>query len=97
MGSRQVQVRFKREESPLLQGLFANRYSTGAEDGIRTRDLLLGKETLYQLSHFRLPSHYAELCGTVKTGPLALSMTSGLTNQVPSPEDLESFWLRQLR
>ncbi len=25
----------------------------GAEDGIRTRDLLLGKEMLYQLSHFR--------------------------------------------
>ncbi len=26
-----------------------------AEDGIRTRDLLLGKEMLYQLSHFREP------------------------------------------
>jgi hypothetical protein len=25
----------------------------GAEDEIRTRDLLLGKEMLYQLSHFR--------------------------------------------
>ncbi len=25
-----------------------------AEDGIRTRDLLLGKEVLYQLSHFRI-------------------------------------------
>ena len=28
--------------------------ATGAEDGIRTRDLLLGKEMLYQLSHFRI-------------------------------------------
>ena len=25
----------------------------GAEDGIRTRDLVLGKDALYQLSHFR--------------------------------------------
>jgi hypothetical protein len=25
----------------------------GAEDGTRTRDLVLGKDTLYQLSHFR--------------------------------------------
>ena len=39
----------------------------GAEDGIRTRDLLLGKETLYQLSYFRLPSHYAVFSGAVKT------------------------------
>ncbi len=30
-----------------------HRISLGAEDGIRTRDLLLGKETLYQLSYFR--------------------------------------------
>ena len=28
--------------------------ASGAEDGIRTRDLLLGKEMLYQLSHFRV-------------------------------------------
>jgi hypothetical protein len=29
------------------------RQKNGAEDEIRTRDLLLGKEMLYQLSHFR--------------------------------------------
>ena len=29
------------------------KIKNGAEDGIRTRDLLLGKEMLYQLSHFR--------------------------------------------
>ena len=28
--------------------------ASGAEDGTRTRDLLLGKEMLYQLSHFRI-------------------------------------------
>lgn len=26
----------------------------GAEDGTRTRDLVLGKDALYQLSHFRV-------------------------------------------
>ncbi|MDB5082397.1 MAG: hypothetical protein JWP00_4321 [Chloroflexi bacterium] len=30
------------------------RQKKEAEDEIRTRDLLLGKEMLYQLSHFRL-------------------------------------------
>ena len=27
---------------------------TGAEDGARTRDLILGKDVLYQLSYFRI-------------------------------------------
>ncbi len=41
----------------------------GAEDGIRTRDLLLGKEMLYQLSHSRkhvdivtIPTALVKLC-----------------------------------
>ncbi len=33
--------------------------TSGAEDGIRTRDLLLGKEMLYQLSHFRTEQGYS--------------------------------------
>ena len=41
--------------------------SYGAEDRGRTGDLLLGKEMLYQLSHFRVTTHYAEITATVKT------------------------------
>ena len=31
----------------------ASREGDGAEDGARTRDLILGKDVLYQLSYFR--------------------------------------------
>jgi hypothetical protein len=34
------------------------RYSR-ADDGIRTHDLLHGKQTLYQLSYIREPSEYS--------------------------------------
>ena len=39
-----VPVRTKKRKSPYITGIVE---SIGAEDGIRTRDLLLGKETLY--------------------------------------------------
>jgi hypothetical protein len=55
----------EKQESPAsLQGFLC---SYGAEDEIRTRDLLLGKEMLYQLSHFRVSIHYAENTASVKT------------------------------
>lgn len=34
------------------QSIYQSRIN-GAEDGIRTRDILLGKQVLYQLSYFR--------------------------------------------
>lgn len=37
----------------VLRKLSAPCRHLGAENGTRTRDLLLGKETLYQLSYFR--------------------------------------------
>ena len=41
-------------ETPRLQGLSGNeRQPCEADDGARTRDLRLGKPTLYQLSYVR--------------------------------------------
>ena len=42
------------------------REEAGAEDGTRTRDLLLGKEALYQLSYFRLSAGAADRGATVR-------------------------------
>ena len=38
--------------------------STGAEDEVRTRDLQLGRLSLYQLSYFRI--HIYASCGQIK-------------------------------
>src|SRR5438270_9020942 len=47
-------------EQPLV------RSTSGADDGIRTRDPNLGKVVLYQLSHVRVPSQDSNRAGAVR-------------------------------
>ena len=37
-----------------MQGRLSSLHKNRAENGVRTRDLRLGKPTLYQLSYFRI-------------------------------------------
>ena len=42
------------------------RFTSGADDGIRTRDPNLGKVVLYQLSHVRVPNQDSNRAGAVR-------------------------------
>jgi hypothetical protein len=54
--------------------------SRGAEDGIRTRDLNLGKVTLYQLSYFRMG-------GQCSSSPFASNLPDPPQTSVYLPDD----------
>jgi hypothetical protein len=51
------------------------QYLQGAENGTRTRDLLLGKEALYQLSYFRTNSGIVHMQGSVVKDKHSISAT----------------------
>src|SRR6266487_1819004 len=69
---------------------------SGAGDGIRTRDLHLGKVPLYQLSHSRNAADYSTARDRVQIG-IALETTTPPipVGQAPFPSSLEHYPVRK--